>query len=88
MKIAFTIQIWKEGKAFVSHAPELDVASCGDTEKEARENIVEAVSLFLKEARKMGTIKQILAEAGFHKQNSHFEPPAFVSLEKKELSVV
>lgn len=86
MKIEFTVQIWKEGKMFVSFAPELDVSSCGKTENEARKNILEAVSLFLQEAKKMGTVHQILKEAGFQKRNSHFEPPIFVSLEKKELT--
>lgn len=72
---------------FVAHAPELDVSSCGKTEHEARKNIMEAVTLFLQEAKKLGTLHQILREAGFHRRNSHFEPPVFVSLEKKELSL-
>ena len=56
MQIDFTSRIFKEGRAFVAHALELDVASCGGTQEKALSN--------LKEAEKMGTLDQILKEAG------------------------
>lgn len=46
----FTIVIKKEGNGFVSLCPELDVASQGDDEDEARSNLKEAVGLFLEMA--------------------------------------
>jgi len=46
----FTAIIQQEGKYFVALCPELDVASQGKTVEEARQNVVEAVELFLEEA--------------------------------------
>lgn len=38
--------IWQEGDYFVSQCLNVNVASCGDTEEEARSNIIEAVELY------------------------------------------
>jgi hypothetical protein len=43
---------------------ELDVSSCGGSKLKALKNLKEAVRLFLEEAEKMGTLEQILEEAG------------------------
>jgi predicted RNase H-like HicB family nuclease len=64
MEIQFTIQILKEGRTFVAHTPELDVSSCGGSMAKGFENLKEAVRLFLEEAEKLGTLEQILEEAG------------------------
>ncbi len=45
-----TAIIHRENGGFVSHCPELDVASQGDTVEEARANLVEALTLFLEVA--------------------------------------
>lgn len=45
-----TAIIEKEGDTYVALCPELDVASQGDTIEEARENLKEALQLFLEEA--------------------------------------
>ena len=65
MKIQFTSQIFREGKMFVAHSPELDVSSCATTVAKAQKNLLEAVRLFLEEAENKGSLEQILKEAGF-----------------------
>ena len=65
MKIQFTSQIFREGRMFVAHSPELEVSSCATTEAKAEKNLLEAVRLFLEEAEKKGSLDQILKEAGF-----------------------
>lgn len=75
MDIRFTTQIFKEGRTFVAHTPELDVSSCGGTKEKASKNLKEAVRLFLEEATKMGTLGQILEEAGYSKRNNKLEGP-------------
>ncbi len=89
-KINFTSQIWQEGDMFVSHNPELGVSSCGKTLEEARRNLKEAVELFIEETKKMGTLKEILGEAGFVKKkinnNKIWKAPELLSLEKVCLS--
>jgi len=45
-----TAIIEREGDGFVSLCPELDISSQGDTIEEARENLVEALTLFFETA--------------------------------------
>ncbi len=81
--IQFNTQVWKEGGMYVSYAPQLDVSSCGNTIDEAKKNIREAVGSFLSEAQKMGTLDQILNEAGF----SGSRAPEIIAFEKMSLAV-
>jgi predicted RNase H-like HicB family nuclease len=46
MKRQLTAIIEREGDGYVSLCPELDIASQGDTIKQARENLKEALELF------------------------------------------
>jgi predicted RNase H-like HicB family nuclease len=85
MEIQFTTQIFKEGREYVAYTPELDLSSCGDTEGKALTNLKEAVRLFLEEADKIGTLNQILEEAGFLKHNDRLEGPEFVSTQRVSL---
>ena len=61
--LTFTVQFFREGKLFVAYNPELDVSSCGATLGEAKKNIRDAISGFLKSATKKGTLDEILEEA-------------------------
>ena len=67
MEIQFTTRIFREGRAFVAYAQELDISSCGRTKEKALANLKVAVRLFLEEAEKMGTLETILEEAGYLK---------------------
>lgn len=49
-KYQFTALIWEEDGVYVSKCVEIEVASCGDTPKEALENLREAIDLWLKNA--------------------------------------
>ena len=50
MTRSFTAMIQREEDMYVALCPELDVASQGDTVEDARENLREAIELFLEEA--------------------------------------
>jgi predicted RNase H-like HicB family nuclease len=50
MTRVFTAAIHREGDGYVALCPELDVASQGASIEEARENLREAVALFLETA--------------------------------------
>ena len=69
MEIQFTTRIFKEGRTYVAHALELDISSCAGTKEKAIKSLKEAVRLFRVEAEKMGTLDQILEEAGYRKGN-------------------
>lgn len=80
MEIQFTTQIFKEGRAFVAYTRELDLSSCGGTKETALRNLKDAVRLFLEEAEKMGTLKQILEEAGYSTgRKGRLEAPRMIS---------
>jgi len=85
MEIQFTIQILKEGSTFVAHTPEMDVSSCAGSKEKALKNLKEAVRLFLEEAGKLGTLGQILEEAGYLKRPSRLEGPKFIGTQRASL---
>lgn len=78
MNIEYTVQIWKEGNQFVAHAMPLDVMSSGRTPEEARKALDEAVHLFLVTAADMGTLDEILEEAGYELVEGNEIPVAII----------
>ncbi|MDX8550785.1 type II toxin-antitoxin system HicB family antitoxin [Methanospirillum sp. J.3.6.1-F.2.7.3] len=56
----FTTLIWEEGGVYVSKCVEIEVASCGDTPKEALDNLREAIDLWLKNAEFLGILTDAL----------------------------
>jgi len=85
MEIQFTAHIFKERSAFVVHALELDISSCGGSKDKALRNLKEAVRLFLEEAEKMGNLEQILEEAGYGKRKQRVARPSFISVQRVSL---
>lgn len=59
------IEIFKEGEEYVALSPELNVSSFGETIEEAKLAIKEAIEAFMEECEKMGTLDDVLEEAGF-----------------------
>jgi hypothetical protein len=61
------------------------LSSCGGTEAKAKKNLLEATRLFLEEADRMGTLDQILEEAGFVKRKQTLEGHRFVRTQRAVL---
>ena len=74
MQLDFRIEIFKEDNLYVAIAPELNVSSFGDTQKEAKASLREAVALFLEECKRMETLDDILTEAGFKPRKKQTNP--------------
>ena len=87
MDIQFTTQIFKESDTFVAYAPELDLSSCGTTIEHAKAHLEEAVMAFVEEAERMGTLSEILEEAGFTKVAAGWQAPEIVVQEKTRLAL-
>jgi predicted RNase H-like HicB family nuclease len=88
-QISFTGLIFKEKDMYVAYCPELDVSSCGHKIDEARKNLKEAVGILLDETERMGTMEDILSEAGYipaDKQHEEWSPPHLISTEKMKLT--
>ena len=85
--ISFSVHVWKEDGTYVAYAPELDVSSCGKTLAQAKARLREAVELFAEEAARMGTLDEILAEAGFQVEGKTYRPRRVLAREKVRLEL-
>jgi len=57
--------IIKKSKWYVSTCPALDVASQGDTEEEAKSNLIEAITAFMISCYERGVLDAVLKDCGF-----------------------
>ena len=83
--ILVRVEIFRENSHYVSICPELNVSSFGDTVEEAKHSLQEAVTLFLEECNRMGTLKSVLEEAGYShitKPASQWFPPQPIGIEQ------
>lgn len=87
MKIDYNIQVWQEGNQFVAHATPLDVMSSGPTPADAAKALDEAVRLFLVTAKDIGTLEDLLQEAGYQLQQDHWVSPNRVAIESHSAAV-
>jgi predicted RNase H-like HicB family nuclease len=87
MIIDYTVQIWQEGNQYVAHAMPLYVMSSGSTPEAARTALEEAVRLFLKTASDMGTLEEVLDEAGYRLHEGRWLSPDWVLIEKQSTAV-
>ena len=74
MELPYSIE--KEDDIFVSCCPILDVVSQGYTEKEAMDNLTEAVFLFITTCFEMGTLDEGLKQCGFSAAKKATKQPA------------
>lgn len=80
--IEFDMIVFKENDTYVAYCPELDVSSCGSSVDHAKEMLKTAVRLFIEEAKRMGTLEDILEEANYKKDASgKWLPPRLVATE-------
>jgi predicted RNase H-like HicB family nuclease len=87
-RIRLTEIIFKEGPMYVAFNPELDVSSCGKSRQESKKNLVEALTLFIEEATRKGTLGDILLERGFIAKGGAeggWTPPRLVSTDSVEI---
>lgn len=50
---------------YVSYAPELDIAACGETVEQAKLNLQKVVRINFDEMKRMGTLEAFLRDSGF-----------------------
>ena len=82
MPIEFDAIIFQEGTSFIAYCPELDVSSFGHDVDQARHSLKTAVRLFIEEAQKLGTLDDILKEAGYQRDpNGIWKSPRIVATE-------
>ena len=65
MNIKLHIDYFEEDGVVVALCPELQVSSVGDTLVEAEKSIQEALELFLEGCEELGTLREVLEDAGY-----------------------
>ncbi len=73
-QIVFRAEFFREGDLYVGLAPELNISSFGETLHEAKHSLKEAVEGFLEECETMGTLEDVIEEAGFEKKGNQWLP--------------
>lgn len=73
-RIIVRAEIFREGDVYMGLCPDLDVSSFGETMDEARASLREALEIFFEECENMGTLTEVLEEAGFAPQNGNWLP--------------
>jgi predicted RNase H-like HicB family nuclease len=81
-QLTFTVQFFLEGKTFIAYNPELDVSSCGHSLEEAKKNIRDAIRGFLKSAARIGTLSEILEQAGYVYRRKHWTDPNLIAMDR------
>lgn len=87
MKLDFRIEVFKEDDQYVALAPELNVSSFGSSQSEAKASLKEAVELFLEECRRMGTLEEVLSEAGFKLDHKLWRSSDPITIERMALGI-
>jgi len=88
VRIDFDMIVFREGESYAACCPELDLSSCGGDVDEARANLKTAARLFIEETRKLGTLDQVLQEAGYLPDGKGgYIPPRLVATESATVAV-
>ncbi|HEX9653263.1 MAG TPA: type II toxin-antitoxin system HicB family antitoxin [bacterium] len=70
MKIELRVDYFEEDDVIVALCPDLQVSSYGNSLEEAENSIKEALELFFEGCESLGTLQEVLEEAGFKKQGN------------------
>jgi predicted RNase H-like HicB family nuclease len=88
LQVDFDMIVFREGESYVAYCPELDVSSAGTSVDEARANLKTAVRLFVEETERLGTLDQVLQEAGYVPDGKGgYAPPRLVATESATIAV-
>ena len=80
-RIEVRIEIFQEGELYVGLCPDLDVSSFGETPEAAKQSVQEALKAFFEECEVMGTLAEVLQEAGFIQKEGNWLPRQPISSE-------
>jgi predicted RNase H-like HicB family nuclease len=87
LELEFNAEIFKEGDVYVGLCPELNVSSFGDDIEDAKRSLQEAVLAFIEECEEMGTLKEVLEEAGFFKNQDFWFSKKPITEERLTVSI-
>lgn len=65
MAFKLPMRLKKKEKYYIAICPALDVVTQGETKTEAKKNLVDALSLFIRSCLEHGTLDEVMKESGF-----------------------
>ena len=81
-KLIFRAEFFKEDDVYVGLCPELNVSSFGEDIEDSKRSLQEAVEGFLETCEEMGTLEEVLEEAGFSVKEGVWTPRAPIMQEE------
>ena len=81
LPIVVRTEVFREGDVYVGVCPDLDVSSFGETIEDAKRSLAEALDAFIEECEALGTLPEVLLEAGFAERNGSWLPRQPLSVE-------
>lgn len=86
LEIEVEVLLVKEGDYWVSYAPSLKLSSYGDSQAEAKKGFSEALSIFIDDTIKKGTLERLLIDYGWTLSSKAYQPPpGFASVDVTNL---
>jgi hypothetical protein len=80
--------LFQEGDQWIAYCPALELSSYGDNQKDAKKSFDEAMSIFLKETDRKGTLERYLLKLGWQLQQKPvpvYNQPTISLKENQEL---
>jgi len=84
MEIKLPAKITKKSKWYIASCPLIDISSQGDTEKRAKKNLIEALTLFFISCFERNTLDAVLKECGFKKATIYPATPKSPKIKKED----
>jgi len=84
MEIKLPAKITKKSKWYVASCQVLDISSQGATEKKAKKNLIEALTLFFISCIERNTLDAVLKECGFKKATIYPATPKSPKIKKED----
>lgn len=84
MEIKLPAKITKKSKWYVASCQILNVSSQGSTEKKAKKNLIEALTLFFISCIEHNTLDAVLKECGFKKATIYPATPKSPKIKKED----
>lgn len=64
-EIGVPVEIFEGECAYIARCPVLNISTQGESRQHARENLIDAITLFLHTCFDMGTLDEVLKDCGF-----------------------
>lgn len=75
IKMKVPILVEKDEPGYISRCPPLDICSQGKTKKQAKENLTEAMQLFIESCFERGTLDSVLKDCGLARDGENIPIP-------------